>query len=300
MPKTTTPEASEEPTVQVPGKREALQAIVTALGLAGVLLTGIQYWAADRYFAQFHVTVEEVGLDTGVLLTRVATALVFIGALFVPFLLFWPGVIATGVREGSTRRRFARFVTEKFRDHPGLRTLLLSLLTGAGWAIVTIAEGPAAALSEGVWAYVWIGGALFAAPSLHLVSKHRSLGSLLRLVLAVLLAAGISLIGLGDLMERYAARTAVSGRQDSLPPLLGIRLHYVHADFTETAGATTPPDGPMLYLGQSNGTYILYDCAASEVVRKSAVQVQLSSRIGRGEELLARSVARSCARGASW
>ncbi|MFC7976471.1 hypothetical protein ACFUT3_14705 [Streptomyces cinereoruber] len=299
MSKTTTTELSEEPTVRAPGKKEALQAIATVLGLAGVLLTGIQYWAADRYFAQFYVTVEEVGLDTGVLLTRVATALVFIGALFVPSLLFWPGVIATGVREGSTRSRLARFVTEKFRNHPWLTTLLLSALTGAGWAIAAIAAGPATALSEGIWAYVWIGGTLLAAPSLHLVNKHRSLGSFLRLVLAVLLASGIGLIGLGDLMERYGDRTAVSGRQNALPSLLGIRLHYVHADFTEATGATAPPDGPMLYLGQSNGTYILYDCTASEVVRTSAVQVQLSSRIGRAEELLARSVERACARGAN-
>lgn len=63
------------------GVRDAIQSIVTVLGLLGVVLTAVEYWAVDRYLVQFGVTPEEVGLDTTVLLIRVATVLVLFGVL---------------------------------------------------------------------------------------------------------------------------------------------------------------------------------------------------------------------------
>ncbi|MCE4948965.1 hypothetical protein LVX13_38635, partial [Streptomyces albulus] len=87
MSTTETQMSGEQAPPAPPSNKDALQAIVTILGLLGLLLTAIQYWAVNRYFAQFDVAPEEVGLDTTVLLTRVATALVFFGALVIPGLL---------------------------------------------------------------------------------------------------------------------------------------------------------------------------------------------------------------------
>ncbi|MER6911274.1 hypothetical protein ABT354_06335 [Streptomyces sp. NPDC000594] len=300
MSESVTPKTPEDTSAQPPGKKEALQAIATVLGLTGVLLTGIQYWAVDRFFAQFDVTAEEVGLDTGVLLTRVATALVFMGAMVVPLLLFCPGVLAIGMTEDSNRGRAYRVVTDTLRNHPWVRTLSLSALAGLGWAAIVILEGPSAMLSEGTWAMVWACGAILAAPALHLVGRHRTLGSLLRLCLVVFLVAGLCMILLGNLTEKHGAQAATSARQNTWTYLLGIRLHYVQADFAKTAGSTSPPDGTMLYLGQSNGVHVLYDCATMAVVRKSATQVQLTNGIGPGRERLARSVADSCGQDVGW
>ncbi|MFI9079610.1 hypothetical protein ACIGW8_24590 [Streptomyces sioyaensis] len=157
-----------------------MQAIVTMLGLLGLLLTAIQYWAVDRYFAQYDVSPEEVGLDTTVLLTRVATMLVFFGALVLPLLMFWPGVLALGVERDSDRSRLARFLARAFRHRPGLRTVTLSALVGFGWVIVSLMAGPPDIPSDGTWAFMWFGGTLTAAPGLHLIGKPRTLGPLLR------------------------------------------------------------------------------------------------------------------------
>ncbi|MBT2470963.1 hypothetical protein J7E97_24655 [Streptomyces sp. ISL-66] len=293
---TTTAPPAETARTRVPAKKDALQAIVTLLGLGGVLLTGIQYWAVDRYLAQFGVTPEEVGLDTAVLLTRAATALAFLGFLIVPLLLFWPGMFTVGMAERSNRSRASRFVLREFRRRPGLRTLALAALVGLGWTAVAALDGPGALLHEGLWAMMWVAGTLIAAPALHLAGKHRTLGPLLRMCLVAFLLTGLCLTCLGDAMEKRGMQTAESARPSGLAYLLGIRPQIVRADFAETVGNAEPADGPMLYLGQAAGVHVLYDCATSTVIRKTAVQVQLTSQIGRGQEILALEVERSCRR----
>ncbi|OCC10101.1 hypothetical protein A3Q37_03918 [Streptomyces sp. PTY087I2] len=288
------PEATEKTPEQASTKRDALQTVVTVLGLAGVLLTGIQYWAVERYFAQFGVAPEEVGLDTAVLLTRVATALVFLAFLLVPSMLFLPGVLALGVEEGSRRRRVSRFMTKTFRDRPGLHALALATLVGLGWAVLTVIQGPAALFSEGTWIAVWIGWTVFLAPALHLAGRHRTHGGLLRSGLVLFLSAALCMLCLGQAMQERGRRTVESARPGALEQVLGIRPHFVHADFAETAGSENPPDGPMLHLGQSNGIHVLYDCSTSQIVRKVGAQVQLTSPVGSGQEVFARSVQSSC------
>lgn len=290
----TSPSTAETAIPPGPGTKDALQAIVTVVGLSGVLLTGIQYWAVDRYLAQFGVTPEEVGLDTAVLLTRVATALAFLGFLILPMLLFGPGVFAMGAAEGSNRRQASRFVLKTFRKHPGLRTLALSALVGLGWTAMALFEGPTALLAEGTWIVIWAGGSLVAAPALHLAGKHRTLGPLLRLCLVVFFMTALCLISLGDAMEKRGKQTVVSARLGSLEYVLGVRPQYVRADFAEVSGSTEPADGPMLYLGQAGGVHVLYDCASSRVIRKAAAQVQLTSQVGPGQERLAFEVQGSC------
>lgn len=110
------------------------------MGLMGVLLTGIQYWAVDRYLAQFGVAPEEIGLDTAVLLTRVATALVCLGVLILPILLVGPGLFTVGMAEGSNRQQLSHFVVTAFRKYSGLRTFALSALVGLSWTCMSCAS----------------------------------------------------------------------------------------------------------------------------------------------------------------
>ncbi|MER7759959.1 hypothetical protein [Streptomyces sp. NPDC097619] len=290
----TSPPTPETDVSRVLSKKDALQTVIAVLGLSGVLLTGIQYWSVDRYLAQFGVTPEEVGLDTSVLLTRVATALAFLGFLMLPMLLFWPGVLTLGAAEGSNRQRASRFVTESFKKHPGLRTLALSALVGLGWAVMALTEGPTALLTEGTWMVLWAGGTLLAAPALHLAGKHRTLGPLLRLCLVVFFLTALCLMSLGDAMETRGRQTIVSARLTSLEYMVGMRPQYVRADFAEVSGTAGPVDGPMLYLGQAGGVHVLYDCASSKVIRKAAAQVQVTSQVGPGQERLALEVQASC------
>ncbi|WP_327305459.1 hypothetical protein OG730_19690 [Streptomyces sp. NBC_01298] len=282
-----------EPT-RSPAAKDALQAIVTVLGLGGVILTGIQYWAVDRYLAQFGVTPEEIGLDTSVLLTRAATALVFLGLLIVPALLALPSLFSMGMTEGSDRRRLAAFLSRQLRQRPGLRTLALSALVGVAWAAASLAESPIIMLREGLWVTMLAAGTLMAAPALHLAGKHKTLGPLLRLCVIAFMMTGLCLMSLGDVMEKRGMRTAESANLGWLEQLLGIRAQYVRADFSEVAGSPTPEDGPMLHLGQASGIHVLYDCSSSTVIRKAAVQVQLTTYIGRSRDLLAHEVEDSC------
>ncbi|MFD8980080.1 hypothetical protein [Streptomyces sp. NPDC059564] len=289
-----TPTAPPAETTRTPAKKDALQAIVTLLGLGGVILTGIQYWAVDRYLAQFDVTPEEVGLDTSVLLTRAATVLVFLGFLIVPALLAFPSLFSMGMTEGSDRSRLAAFLLRQFRQRPGLRTLALSALVGLAWAAAALAESPTIMLREGLWVTMLVGGTLIAAPALHIAGKHRTLGPLLRLCVIVFMMTGLCLMSLGDVMEKRGARTAESAHLGRLERLLGIRAQYVRADFSEVAGSPTPEDGPMLHLGQAGGIHVLYDCSSSTVIRRAAVQVQLTTYMGRSRDLLAYEAERSC------
>ncbi|MFE2284582.1 hypothetical protein ACFXDJ_10455 [Streptomyces sp. NPDC059443] len=288
------PTASRAEPTRSPAKKDALQAIVTLLGLGGVILTGIQYWAVDRYLAQFGVTPEEVGLDTSVLLTRAATVLVFLGLLIVPAVLALPSLFSMGMTEESDRRRLTAFLLRQFQQRPGLRTLTLSVLVGSAWAAAAMAESPTTMLREGLWVTMLAGGTLMAAPALHLAGKHRTLGPLLRLCVIVFMVTGLCLMSLGNVMEERGARAAESAHLGRLEQLLGIRAQYVQADFSEVAGSATPEDRPMLYLGQSGGIHVLYDCSSSTVIRKAAVQVQLTAATGRSRDLLAHEAERSC------
>ncbi|MFB7630582.1 hypothetical protein ACFC0M_06495 [Streptomyces sp. NPDC056149] len=299
MSNTGTQKPSEQATIAAPGRKDALQSIVTLLGLLGLLLTAIEYWAADRYFAQFGVTPEEVGLDTTVLLTRVATMLVFFGFLVVPILMFWPGVLILGVEPNSSRGRLARFLARAFRDRPGLRTLTLSALVGFGWVVVSLVEGPSVILSDNNWVLVWFMGTLIAAPGLHLIGRPRALGPLLRLCLVVFLVASFCMISLGDTMERRGTRAVESAQTDSLAYAIGVRPQYVHADFPNASGTPKHADGPMLYLGQASGIQVLYDCATKEVIRKPSTQVQLTSSVGFGQDHMAWEVQATCHRPAA-
>ncbi|MFB7181812.1 hypothetical protein ACFCYI_29410 [Streptomyces sp. NPDC056257] len=289
-----TPTAPAAETTRTPAKKDALQAIVTLLGLGGVILTGIQYWAVDRYLAPFGVTPEEVGLDTSVLLTRAATVLVFLGFLIVPALLAFPGLFSMGMTVGSDRSRFAEFLLRHFRQRPGLRTLTLSALVGLAWAAAATAESPTIMLRDGLWVMMLVAGTLVAAPALHLAGKHRTLGPILRLCMIVFMMTGLCLMSLGDVMEKRGAKTAESAHLGHVEQLLGIRTQYVRADFSEVAGSPTPKSGPMLHLGQANGVHILYDCSSSTVIRKAAVQVQVTMPTGRGRDLLTVEAQRAC------
>ncbi|MEU5303836.1 hypothetical protein ACH4YO_34315 [Streptomyces noursei] len=280
----------------VPNSRDALQAIVTTLGLLGLLLTAIQYWGVDRYFAQFDVSPEEVGLDTTVLLTRVATMLVIFGALVLPVLLFVPGVLALGADQASDRGRLASFLARAFRSRPGVRTLALSALVGFGWMVVSLVEGPWVILSDGTWALIWIFLTVAVAPGLHLIGKPRTLGPLLRLCVVTFLVAGLCMLSVGDAMKRRGTQAVESAQRDPLTYFIGIRPQYVRANFAKTDGTPAHADGPMLYLGQAGGIQVLYDCATREVVRKPSTQVQLTSRVGSGRDGIAREVQATCHR----
>lgn len=88
-------------------------------------------------------TVLEVGLDTAVLLSRVATFLVTFGFLMVPALLFWPGVLTIGVTEESNRGQASRLVVRAFRKRAGLvrrPATQVQLTSGAGKGQETIAQ----------------------------------------------------------------------------------------------------------------------------------------------------------------
>lgn len=116
----------------------------------------------------------------------------------------------------------------------------------------------------------------------------------LRLCLIVFFMTALCLISLGEEMEERGKQTAASARPGGLEYVLGVRPQYVRADFAEVSGSTEPTDGPMLYLGQSGGIHVLYDCASSKVIRKAAAQVQLTSQIGPGQAPLAAEVQDSC------
>ncbi|WP_329280380.1 hypothetical protein [Streptomyces sp. NBC_00691] len=151
-------------------------------------------------------------------------------------------------------------------------------------------------LREGLWITMLVAGTLVAAPTLHLASKHRALGPILRLCAIVFMLTGLCLMSLGHVMEQRGTGAAESAHVGRLEQLLGIRAQYVLADFSEVAGSPTPEDKLMLHLGQAGGIHVLYDCSSSAVIRKAAVQVQLTTRVGRSRDLLADEAERSCRR----
>lgn len=161
---------------------------------------------------------------------------------------------------------------------------------------MSLLEGAGHVLAEGTWVIVWLSGFLLSAPVLHLAGKPKKMGAVLRACLVALFITAFALWTVGDVMEERGARAARDGRLGFLEYALGIRTQYVRADFTDTDGLARRGEEPMLYLGQSGGVYVLFDCAASEVVRRPAAQVQLTSGVGDEWDRLAVEAVRSCGR----
>lgn len=153
------------------------------------------------------------------------------------------------------------------------------ILTGLGGALsgATLIRFPGPRIAAFVPTMTeWILGMLLAAAVLTLAiyfpRRWRAAGEILIVLCLVLLGSSYAL---SNNMGQRGTEVMRTGQWGLREQFLGLRLQYVTAQFAQSPGLPKRTDFTGIYLGEANGTYVLYDCASAVVLQVSTAQVHL-------------------------
>ncbi|UBU11325.1 hypothetical protein [Nonomuraea gerenzanensis] len=236
----------------------------------GVTLYAVLYLGVEEMYSVFGISPQQAGIDQSVLLGRLMGTLILMLLIAIPTLGF--AVALCWVADKVTRGALSRAV-QAVRRRPWVAALLAALWCGATyWGLFNIFGDLDLAVM--VVIAVGLGVVTFLVPFRLL--RRRPVG---RAATKVLLGA-LTGVGLGFLlilaMVRGALEVQETGQANEL-------LSYVGFQDQWTIIKNAEDDKPlydgrwMMLLGESDGTYVFYDCDKYETFRRPMETTNLGS-----------------------
>jgi hypothetical protein len=240
-------------------ERASAVAVPLAVGLYAMLYLS---WAA--VYGEFNVTPEQVGVDQSTMLARTVGALVLL--ILIGALLIGP-LVALGYLLNKITFGWAARLARAVRARPWLAALIGALWCGVSyWGFLSYLEVEAPSLAGIVLVSAAIGVAAFLVPFRLL--RRRPVGRAgMKLMMGTFTAIGLGFALMGW-MENDARTLAATGRPGLLLDLLGFQDQWVSAEERES-GKPLRDGARLMLLGETDGLFTFYDCAAGDTFRIS-------------------------------
>ncbi|MGR6915641.1 hypothetical protein ACU635_15470 [[Actinomadura] parvosata] len=247
-----------------------LERIGSVIVPIGVTLYAVLYLGVEAMYQVFGISPQQAGIDQSVLLGRLMGTLILMLLILIPTLgllvgLFW-------VADRITRGALGRLI-EAVRRRPWVAALLAALWCGATyWGLFTLFGD--LDLFVMVVVAVGLGVLTFLVPFRLL--RRKPVG---RAATKVLLGA-LTGVGLGFLlilaMVQGALQVQETGQANDLLTYVGFQDQWA---IIKNAEDDKPLyDGRwMMLLGESDGTYVFYDCDKYETFRRPMETTNLAS-----------------------
>ncbi|WP_440067778.1 hypothetical protein [Streptosporangium sp. OZ121] len=246
---------------------ERIGSIIVPIGVA---LYAVLYLGVEQMYGVFNISPQQAGIDQSVLLGRLMGTLILLLLIVVPLLGL---VVGFGwLIDKVTRGAVGRF-TAAVRQRPWIAALIAALWCGATyWGLLSlVGELDIAAM---VVVAVGLGVLTFLVPFRLL--RRKPVG---RAGMKVLTGA-LTGIGLGFLLILQMVTGAIevqeTGQANDLLPYVGFQDQW-------TVIKNAEDDKPlyegrwMMLLGESEGTYVFYDCDKLDTFRRPIETTNLGS-----------------------
>ncbi|GAA3616434.1 hypothetical protein GCM10022419_122220 [Nonomuraea rosea] len=252
---------------QILGLLERIGSVIVPVGVAlyAVLYTGI-----EQMYGVFGINPQQAGIDQSVLLGRLMGTLVFLLLVAIPTLGFLLGFV--WLIDKLTLGTLARLVGG-IRQRPWITALIAALWCGATyWGVFNLVGDLDIAVM--VVIAVGLGVLSFLVPFRLLRRKPVGRAG------TKILAGGLTGVGLGFLlilaMIEGAVEVQETGQANDLLSYVGFQDQWA---VVKSADNDKPLyDGRwMMLLGESDGTYIFYDCDKLETFRRPMETTNLAT-----------------------
>ncbi|MDP9862556.1 MULTISPECIES: hypothetical protein [Streptosporangium] len=243
------------------GVLELLERIGSVVVPIAVALYAVLYIGIEQMYAVFGVNPQQVGVDQSVLLGRMTSTLVLLLLVAMPLLGVVVGVgwLIDKMTGGAASR-----LVRKLRERPWIAAALAALWCGATyWGVLRLFGDPD--LFAMVVIAVGLGVLAFLIPFRLL--RRKPIGRAGTKVIV----GGMTGVGLGFLLILGLVEGAVdvqnSGQANELLNAVGFQDQWAVIKSAEDDKPLY--DGRwMMLLGESDGTYVLYDCDKLETLRR--------------------------------
>jgi hypothetical protein len=247
---------------------ERIGSVVVPIGIA---LYAVLHIGVEGMYSIFGITPQQAGIDQSVLLGRLMGTLVLALMVVLPLLGL---VIGIGWLANKLTRGAAGRFTQALRERPWLVALISALWCGATyWALFYI-YGDLHDIAPMVVAAVGLGVLTFLVPFRLLRGKPVGRAGM-KVVFGALTGLGLGFVLILQ-MILGAAEVQETGQANEL-------LSYVGFQDQWTVIKNAEDDKPlydgrwMMLLGESEGTYIFYDCDKFETFRRPMETTNLGS-----------------------
>ncbi|RVX41297.1 hypothetical protein EDD27_3802 [Nonomuraea polychroma] len=256
----------EESDSGVLGLLERIGSVIIPIGVA---LYAVLYLGVEEMYGIFGISPQQAGIDQSVLLGRLMGTLILVLLIGIPTLGLIVG--CCWVADKLTRGALGRLV-QAIRRRPWISALIAALWSGATyWGLFDILGDLDIAIM--VVTAVGLGVLTFLVPFRLL--RRRPVGR----AGTKILVGGLTGVGLGFLLILAMVRGAVEVQETGQANEL---LGYVGFQDQWTVIKNAEDDKPlydgrwMMLLGESDGTYVFYDCDKLETFRRPMETTNLS------------------------
>ncbi|MBB3732923.1 hypothetical protein [Nonomuraea dietziae] len=243
------------------GVLELLERIGSIVVPIAVALYALLYIGIEQIYAVFGVNPQQVGVDQAVLLGRMTSTLVLLLLVAIPLLGLFVGL--GWLADRMTRGAAARLV-RRIRELPWIAAALAALWCGATyWGLFNLFGD----LDLFVMVVIAVGLGVLAFLIPFRLLRRKAVGRAGTKVLV----GGLTGAGLGFLLILGLVEGAIdvqdSGQSNELLNAVGFQDQWAVVKSAEDDKPLY--DGRwMMLLGESDGTYVLYDCDKLETLRR--------------------------------
>ncbi|MBE1564630.1 hypothetical protein [Nonomuraea africana] len=243
------------------GVLELLERIGSVVVPIAVALYAVLYIGIEQMYAVFGVNPQQVGVDQAVLLGRMTSTLVLLLLVAVPLLGVFVGLgwLADRMTRGAAGR-----LVRRIREQPWIAAALAALWCGATyWGLFNLFGD----LDLFIMVVIAVGLGVLAFLIPFRLLRHKPVGRAGTKVLV----GGLTGVGLGFLLILGLVEGAIdvqnSGQSNELLNAVGFQDQWAVVKSAEDDKPLY--DGRwMMLLGESDGTYVLYDCDKLETLRR--------------------------------
>ncbi|WP_433514772.1 hypothetical protein ACQP2T_03620 [Nonomuraea sp. CA-143628] len=251
------------------GVLDMLERIGSVVVPVAVALYAVLYIGVEQMYAVFGVNPQQVGVDQSVLLGRMMSTLVLLLLVAIPLLgvLVGLGWLIDKMTGGLASRLFQRI-----RERPWIVATIAALWCGATyWGVFNLVGD----LDLFVMVVIAVGLGVLAFLIPFRLLRRKPVGRAGTKVIA----GGLTGIGLGFLLILALIQGAIevqeTGQANDLLGYVGFQDQWTVLKSAEDD--KTLYDGRwMMLLGESDGTYVLYDCDKLETFRRPMETTNLS------------------------
>ncbi|MEW9547303.1 hypothetical protein [Nonomuraea sp. NPDC050783] len=254
-------EPALEPESDGGGVLGILERIGSVVVPVGVALYAVLYLGIEQVYWVFDINPQQAGIDQSVLLGRLVGTLILLLLILVPAVcaLVGLGWLADRATRGAAGRLLARV-----RERPWIVAALAALWSGATyWGLFNLV----ADLTLGIMVAVAVGlGVLAFLVPFRLLRRRRVGRAGMKVLVAALTGLGLGFVLILGLVES-AIEVHESGRSSDLLGYVGFQDQW--AVLRDAEHDKPLYDGRwMMLLGESDGTYVFYDCDKKETFRR--------------------------------
>ncbi|MCK2220976.1 hypothetical protein MF672_045305 [Actinomadura sp. ATCC 31491] len=238
-----------------------LERIGSVVVPVGVALYAVLYLGMEQVYWVFGINPQQAGIDQSVLLGRLLGTLILLLLSLIPALCVLVGLgwlIDRATRGGAGR------LVGRLRERPWVVAALAALWSGATyWGLFNLV----ADLTLGIMVAVAVGlGVLAFLVPFRLLRRRRVGRAGMKVLVAALTGLGLGFVLILSLIEG-AVEVRDTGQASDLLGYVGFQDQW--AVLRDAENDKPLYDGRwMMLLGESDGTYVFYDCDKQETFRR--------------------------------